>query len=170
MRSYFQFCSRTPVIALALLAFLGIGYGFGILRGMMDGSPCSTCSKRPKNTRLVLAGMNDEMKRAHMMGTATLDTAYPLSILTFLAGVIYRFAPKAMAMRLCFVPVLATLVDFAENAMILLMLSGQENLIDLKALMTQIKFPLFGVAAGVAALCLLYGIGKQLFGRKAGSA
>ncbi len=166
MTSFFTFAARTPVILASLIVSVAVGLAFTLVTSAMDGAPLLDMTSDAEIVRARLGSMSEEAKRAHFMGTLTLDIAYPLSLMTLLGGITYRFAPRAIAAPLALVSVVAALTDFAENASILLLLSGIDSLIEFKSLMTQIKFSLFTVAGVITLLCLLYGAGRRLFGRR----
>lgn len=159
---FFRFCAKTPVILLSLVAMLVLGYCFTFVQAAMGDLTLLDMLRSAQAAQDQLAAMPEDAKRAHMVGTATLDTGYPLSIMMFTGGLIYRFAPQPLKAPLVFIPIAATSADYAENISILLALAGQTGIIEFKTLMTTIKFPAFGIAFLLALLCLLYGTGKAI--------
>ncbi len=162
---YFKFASRTAVILLSLALFVVMTAGFVVLAKMIGIPHVLDLATTEDAARSLLGLMDDDAKQKHFLTTLTLDTAYPLVIMTFLGGVIYRFAPRSLAGFLCLFPIAAALIDFGENTTIMLILKGMEDLLPLKTQLTQLKGPAFLIAEVIALLCLLYGIVKKVFSR-----
>ena len=157
-----SFLKRTPTILGALVAFFAIGAGFGIWSSQYDLQLLDEISDAD-NVRSLLAAMTPEQKSAHWWMTLVLDYAYPLAYGAFFVGITLRFFGGAGAW-LSIPAIAASLADAVENTIQLMLLSGNESLLWLKVIMTQIKFGAFLLAALIA----LIGLGLGIFRRFAG--
>lgn len=61
-------------------------------------------------------------RTTYAWGSVLLDTLFPMSYVTFFAGLIYRFRLTEGTWILAFIPVLAGILDLAENVQITAML------------------------------------------------
>ena len=166
---FFRFCAKGWVILLSFVAMLALGYSFSFVQQGMNNVPLLDMVHTADAAAAQLAAMSDAAKRTHMIGTATLDMVYPVSILMFTGGLIFRFAPQPVKGVLAFVPVIAMTVDYAENIMILIALAGQAGILDMKTMLTAVKFPVYGFAFLFALLSLVYGTGKGMVRMMRGS-
>ena len=157
-----SFLKRTPTIIAALVAFIAIGAGFGIWSAQYDLQLLDEISDAD-HVRSLLAAMTPEQKSAHWWMTLVLDYAYPLAYGALFVGITLRFFGGVGAW-LSIPAIAAAVADAIENTIQLMLLSGNESLLWLKVIMTQIKFGAFLLAALIA----LIGLGLGLFRRFAG--
>ena len=157
-----SFLKNGRVIFAAFVIFMLIGAGFGIWSGRYDLIMLDQISDA-ENVRSALAAMTPEQKSAHWWMTLVLDYAYPLAYGAFFVGITLRFFGGAGAW-LSIPAIAAALADVVGNTIQLMLLSGNESLLWLKVIMTQVKFGAFLLAALIA----LIGLGLGLFRRFAG--
>lgn len=122
MRSYFEFAARTPMLAtnfvLTLVFLLGIFPLLPVGGELLDYKT----SYSHEEAMASMEEYGDRGRRIYAWASPTLDTLFPLVYVGFFAGLIYRCRPTDRLWWLAFVPVVAGLVDLAENAQITLML------------------------------------------------
>ena len=148
-----KFLSRTPVLIFMLIAFLAIGYSFSwVQAGIGEGEILDTITNG-EDARARIAVMTEAQRSHHLFGTLVNDMAYPLAYGGFLAGLAYRFGGQRGG--LLALPALATVVvDFVENTIQALALTGTADLLAAKTVLTPLKFGLF-LLAGLIALGLI---------------
>ncbi|MEL7043224.1 MAG: hypothetical protein AAGL90_17020 [Pseudomonadota bacterium] len=144
------------------LAFLVIGFAFGLWIGQFDLEILDTISD-PDQVRSVVAAMTPAQKSAHFWMTIVLDYPYPLAYGAFFGGIALRFYGRA-GKWLAIPALIAVSADVIENTIQLLILSGDDVLIWLKVIMTQIKFAAFLPAALIALTGLGLGAYRRFFG------
>ena len=122
MRSYFEFASRTPTLAVtfvATLVFLVLVFPNLPIGGeSLDMKPGYSHEE-------AMASMEEygpEGRTTYAWGSALLDTLFPICYVTLFAGLIYRFRLTEGTWVLAFIPVIAGLGDLGENAQITTML------------------------------------------------
>ena len=122
MRTYFGFAGRTGTLAVTFAAtavFLVLVFPNLPVGGeLLDLKPGYSYEE-------AMASMEQygpEGRTTYAWASVLLDTLFPLSYVTFFAGLIYRFRLTEGTWWLAFVPVAAGLWDLAENAQITAML------------------------------------------------
>ena len=151
-----SFLARTSSIWISFVLMLVIGVGFGLCRPMVGGAFLDMTSD-PEMARTIIATMNDAQRTAHAWVTVLLDTAYPLAYGGFLGGLALRFFGSFG--KYAAVPALGVVVvDLTENLVQVLALANWVDALDAKAWLTPLKFGLFFLAAGIAALALVIGV------------
>jgi len=100
-----------------------------------------------------VAAMTRVQRRVHMVMTATLDVAYPLSYGALFAGVSWKAFPHWPVLAL---PILLCIpVDVFEGLAQLFILSGSDPWIAVKTIVTPIKLVLFAAGALIAVASAL---------------
>ena len=122
MRNYFEFAGRTGVLAAtfaATAAFLFLVFPNLPIEGeMLDLKP----GYSHEEAMDAMEGYGADGRTTYAWASAVLDTLFPLTYVTFFAGLIYRFRLTEGTWVLAFVPVFAGIWDLAENAQITAML------------------------------------------------
>ena len=108
----------------------------------------------------LLASMSDAQKTAHFRITLWLDMLFPLAYGGFFVGLTLKYFEQA-GIWLAIPAFLVIPTDICENLIQLLALTGTEDLLHTKAMLTPIKFMLFNVSATIAALSLSIGIWRR---------
>ncbi len=103
-----------------------------------------------EDTRRLLSGMSAAQKDSHFMMTLLLDMIFPFAYGGLFAGLALRLNGK-IGYWLAIPAFLVIPIDLAENTIQLLALSGHDDWLALKAILTPIKFVLFPLA-GILAL------------------
>lgn len=155
---------RTPTIIGALVAFIAIGAGFGIWSSQYDLQLLDEISDADQ-VRTLLAAMTQEQKSAHWWMTLMLDYAYPAAYGALFVGITLRFFER-VGVWLSIPAIAAALADAVENTIQLMLLSGNESLLWLKVIMTQVKFGAFLVAALIALIGLVLGLFRRFSNNK----
>lgn len=105
----------------------------------------------PEAIRAHIAAMSPEQRRVHLVTSATLDVVYPFVYGALFIGMAWKFFPRASRFL---VPLIALTipVDLAECLVQVLALSGNDDVVDLKAIITPVKLVLFfiGVFTAIA--------------------
>ena len=122
MRSYFEFAGRTGTLAVTfaatavflVLVFPNLPVGGELLDMKSDYSHEEAMASMEQY------GLDG--RTTYAWASVLLDTLFPVSYVTFFAGLIYRFRLTEGLWTLAFVPVVAGLWDLAENAQITAML------------------------------------------------
>ncbi|MDE0363478.1 MAG: hypothetical protein OXI74_20060 [Rhodospirillaceae bacterium] len=122
MRSYFEFAGRTGTLAVTfaatavflVLVFPNLPVG-GELLDMKSGYS-------HEEAMASMEQYGPDGRTTYAWASVLLDTLFPVSYVTFFAGLIYRFRLTEGLWTLAFVPVVAGLWDLAENAQITAML------------------------------------------------
>ncbi len=154
-----RFLTNTKTIWALGLAFLGLTIGFGIWIYLYDLHIIDEIYD-PDQIRAVVGAMTDEQRSAHWWMTLILDYAYPLAYGGFFAGMALRFFGKA-GPWLAIPAFICIPADIVENTVQLFILSGDESLIWLKAIMTPIKLLTFIPAAVIALAGIVIAIAKR---------
>ena len=122
MRAYFAFAGRTGTLAVTLAAtavFLVLVFPSLPVDGeLLDLKPSYSYDEAMAS----MAQYGAHGRTTYAWASVLLDTLFPISYVTFFAGLIYRFRPTEGTWVLAFVPVVAGLWDLAENAQITAML------------------------------------------------
>ena len=122
MRAYFAFAGRTRTLAMTFAAtavFLVLVFPNLPIGGeMLDMKPGYSHDEAMAS----MEQYGSDGRTTYAWGSVLLDTLFPISYVTFFAGLIYRFRLTEGTWILAFVPVLAGILDLAENAQITAML------------------------------------------------
>ncbi|NNC35945.1 MAG: hypothetical protein EX271_01965 [Acidimicrobiales bacterium] len=115
-----------------------------------------------------LGDLTAEQRIAHVWITLVPDSLYPIAYGTFFAGATLYLA--ASTRPILAVPALVTVVaDFSENIVQILALSGHENLLAAKSVLTPLKFSAFCVMFALFLACAIFALIKFARHRKIGS-
>ena len=96
-----------------------------------------------------IAAMTPTQKRMHLWTTATLDVAYPFTYGSFFGGMALRAFPNS-GWILAIPSILCIPVDLMEGYTQVMLLSGHDEYVTWKTLLTPMKFVLFGIGLIVA--------------------
>ena len=154
------FLTNGRVITFLGLSFVGLTIGFSIWIARFDLQILDRFGD-PDQVRTVLAAMTDDQKSAHWWMTLLLDYLYPVAYGGFFAGVIWRFFGK-FGGWLALLALAAGAADAIENTIQLFILSGAEDLIWLKGIITPIKYSTFLPAAALALIGLCIAVARRL--------
>ncbi len=154
-----RFLTKGTTIWTLGLSTVLLTLGFGIWIQLFDLHIIDEISE-PDKIRAVIAAMTPEQRSAHWWMTLVLDYAYPLAYGGFFAGMALRFFGK-VGPWLAIPAFICIPADIVENTVQLFLLSGDESLIWLKAIMTPLKLATFIPAAIIA----LIGIGIAIYRR-----
>jgi hypothetical protein len=149
--------ARGHVLVCLLIVSIAVSLGFGLVDPWLGG-PLLDMVATPAANEARLAAMSAAQKTTHLQITLTLDLLYPIAYGGGLASLAARFAPRRRLLAV--MPGVAlVVVDLVENALIVAMLIGSESVIPAKALMTEIKWLLFGscclLAVGLAVRAIV---------------
>ncbi len=127
--------------------------GFAVIMAVWDFQVIDEISD-PEKVRHHIAEMSALQKTVHAWTTATLDVAYPLTYGALFAGLAWRaFQPVFALPAIAVIP-----TDLAEGFVQVMALTGNSDLVWLKAYLTPAKLVLFfaAIAISLAALCMSY--------------
>lgn len=99
------------------------------------------------DARARVAEMTDAHRLRHMIGTGVIDTLYPIAYGAFFASSAARFASSK---RWLLPALAAVLFDVLENTVQFMALAGGPDLLDLKIVLTPLKFGAVLVSAALA--------------------
>ena len=122
VRAYFEFAGRTGVLALtfaATVVFLFLAFPSLPIEGEMLDLKSGYSHKEAMDA---MEGYGADGRTTYAWASAVLDTLFPLTYVTFFAGLIYRCRFTEGMWVLAFVPVFAGVWDLFENAQIIAML------------------------------------------------
>jgi len=153
------FLSHGQTIIWTGLAFLALTIAFGLWIQRFDLHIIDEISD-PDQIRSVVAAMTPAQKSAHWWMTLSLDYFYPLAYGSFFAGIAFRYFGKN-GLWLAVPALICVPADIVENTIQLFILSGDESLIWLKAIVTPIKLVTFIIGALIA----LAGLGLGAYRR-----
>ena len=158
--------TRTPVIIGFFIAMLIVGLSFGLVRNAVGG-PLLDLIWTGAGAEARLAEMSAGERQAHVWGTLINDTLYPLAYGGFLAGLAGRFAGERWQGWVMLLPLATVLLDFSENTVQVLALSGAPDLLALKSILTPAKFGLLGLSTLLALGLALAALVRWLMRRGA---
>jgi len=122
MRNYFAFAGRGPVLAATFagtLLFLFIAFPSLPIEGeLLDLKPGYSHGEAMAEMEAYGAAG----RVIYAWASAVLDTLFPITYVTFFAGLIYRFRLTEGSWVLAYIPVFAGAWDLLENAQIIAML------------------------------------------------
>jgi hypothetical protein len=153
MARFIDFATRAPVLIGSGVLVVILGACFLPVM-MVAGAPMLDLIADPEQGRARLAAMPDGARLIHLIATATLDTLYPATLVTFFGGLAARFQKGWGAMIV--LPALAAgALDLIENALQIVMLAGGPDLFTVKAAVTPLKFQAYLLAASVAVAAIV---------------
>ena len=151
---------RTPVLFGLLGLTLVIMLSFREVRAQVDGVLLDFIwSGAAAQERL--AALSGPQRTAHFWATVLNDTAYPLAYGGLLAGIALRFG-RGPGPRLALFAAATVAVDFLENTVQALALSGTADLLAAKTLLTPLKFGLSAIPALIAVYLLGRAMGEAI--------
>ncbi|MGB3626737.1 MAG: hypothetical protein WA989_12960 [Henriciella sp.] len=129
------------------------------------GGPLLDMISSGKAARARLAEMSAEQRETHFWATVLNDTAYPLALGGFLAGLAARFGGNLRTFAV--IPAfLAVITDLSENASQAVALQGEPAWLAAKTVLTPAKFGFFMLAAFVAVGLMLVSAAQWLLRRR----
>ncbi len=150
-RRGFAFAARTPVLLgsalLTIVLLVGVFPALPIGGEMLDVRPGYT----HEEAVAALEGYGESGRRMYILSSLTLDTLLPATYVTLLAGLLYRLRPGERWEKLAFLPLLAGAFDLAENARIVVLLTGYPELTTGQVAAASF----FTQAKGLAVVCCL---------------
>lgn len=158
-----NFLTDGRTITWAGLSFLALTIAFGIWIQRYDLQIIDEIDD-PDQIRAVVAAMSAEQLSAHWWMTLVLDYFYPLAYGAFFAGLALRYFGAA-GIWLAIPSMIVVPADIIENTIQLMILSGDQSLIWVKAYVTPIKLITFLIAALIA----LIGLGVAAYRRLTGT-
>ena len=161
MKDYMTKTSTLTLLFVVFVALVGCFIMFTPLAGgiLLDNLGSATDSQQ------LLASMSYAQKIAHFRITLWLDMIFPLAYGGLFVGLTLKNF-KQVGMWLAIPAFLVIPTDICENLIQLLALTGTEDLLHIKAILTPIKFMLFYVSGSIAAISLSLGIWRRnLLGR-----
>lgn len=153
-----NFLTKPLTLWILFTLFILQTASFGVIMAVWDFQVIDEISD-PEKVRNHIAGMSALQKSAHAWTTATLDVAYPLTYGALFAGLAWRaLKPLYASPAIAVIP-----TDLAEGFVQVMALTGNYDLIWLKAYLTPAKLVLFfaAIAIALAALCMGYWRRKQ---------
>ena len=156
MKDYMTRTSTLTLLFIVALALVGCFTTFTPVAGgiLLDSLRSATESQQ------LLVSMSDVQKTAHFRITLWLDMLFPLAFGGFFVGVTLKYFEQ-VGIWLAIPAFLVIPTDICENLIQLLALTGTEDLLQIKAILTPIKFMLFDISATIAALSLSIGIWRR---------
>jgi hypothetical protein len=108
-----------------------------------------------------IASMSTEQRTVHWIMTATLDVVYPFIYAVFLAGMAYRFLGN---FGKCIAPISLICIpfDLAEGFAQIMLLTGSDDFVTLKTIVTPIKLVLFSTGMFFAVVAGFIGLYRKL--------
>ena len=149
-----EFLSQPRVILISFLAMILLGASMGMLQNAMGGLELLDMYTDVESTGQQLQKMTADVRKTHLAGTLTLDVAFPIASAAFLAGALFRFAPRGWAFWLSWLPMLGALLDLIENFTVVMALRGNLAILPLKSVLTTAKFGCVVTSMGLVAVCL----------------
>lgn len=138
--------TRTPVIWGFFIATLLVGFSFYFVQQAAGGGALLDQIASGDAAAIRLAEMTADQKRAHFLGTAGLDTLYPITYFGFIAGLSARLAGTWRIWVI--LPVgFTAVVDYIENTVQAMALAGRPpEILLVKDIVTPMKFAGFSIA------------------------
>ena len=120
----------------------------------------------------VVAAMEEYGERGRQVyawSSGILDTLFPGTYVSFLAGMLYRFRPTERLGILALVPVASDVADLGENVQIMLMLTRYPDIsaeqVAIASMFTVLKGQGITISVALAALLAIYSGGCHLLRR-----
>ena len=156
LKDYMTRTSTLTFLFIVAVALVGCFITFTPVAGgiLLDSLRSATESQQ------LLVSMSDVQKTAHFRITLWLDMLFPLAYGGFFLGLTLKNF-KHVGIWLAIPAFLVIPTDICENLIQLLALTGTEDLLQIKAILTPIKFMLVNISATIAALSLSIGIWRR---------
>ncbi len=156
LKDYMTRTSTLTFLFIVAVALVGCFITFTPVAGgiLLDSLRSATESQQ------LLVSMSDVQKTAHFRITLWLDMLFPLAYGGFFLGLTLKNF-KHVGIWLAIPAFLVIPTDICENLIQLLALTGTEDLLQIKAILTPIKFMLVNISATIAALSLSIGMWRR---------
>ena len=166
MAIWLNIISKTPSLVFLFILQLILGASFYIVQNNVGGALLDL-EMSGENARKILSHMNEVQIHYHLLATATLDMIYPFAYSGFFAGFSWRmtnflgFNIKWRALLI--VPTLcALLADLCENTVQLIALNGNASYLNLKDIVTPLKYGSFLFALFIVVVLTILALSKKL--------
>ena len=151
--------TKTSTLTFLFIVFIALVACFIRFTPLAGGLLLDNLGPATESQQL-LASMSYAQKTAHFRITLWLDMIFPLAYGGFFVGLTLKHF-KQLGMWLAIPAFLVIPTDICENLIQLLALTGAEDLLHIKAILTPIKFMLFNIAGCIAAVALSLGIWRH---------
>ncbi len=173
MRSYFEFAGRTRTLLATFIATVVI-LTLVFPNLPINGEMLDLKSGYSHDEAMTaMAEYGPDGRAAYAWLSLSLDTLLPLVYVTLFAGLIYRFRLTQGTWLLAFIPVIAGIIDLAENIQITTMLIGYPDIgatqVAWASTTTQIKRAIGPVYLFLGVGLFLVSMGRVIFARVRGS-
>ena len=135
--------------------------GFGVIMLVWDFQIIDEMWN-PDELRVHIGAMTPVQRTVHAWMTATLDVAYPLTYGPLFCGLALRYLSASFAWP----AVLVVPTDLLEGFVQVMVLTGHDQLLWLKAYVTPLKLVLFILATLIAVLAVSVGIRRARYSKK----
>ena len=165
MTSLRRWISKTSTLIFLLLTTLGLVAGFSTFIPSTGGVILDNMGS-VADSQALLGSMSEAQKLAHFRITLWLDMAFPLAYGGLFAGLALRNF-KTYGKWLALPALVVIPVDIIENIIQLVALSGSEDLLGVKSLLTPTKFMLFNVAGSISLFSIALAVVRGIIARRA---
>lgn len=161
LKRYFSYSSRIGILIASFVAMLLTGYLFvsqPIGADLIDVLPRYGLN----DVSALMEQYGDDGRQRYLMASALWDTLFVVSYVTLFAGLIYRYCPLPKLKVLAYLPLVAGLLDLAENGQIMAMLQHYPDLtavqVEVASLFTQLKHLLTRIYTAIALVFVVLGV------------
>ena len=152
--------TNTKILWALFAAVVVLAFGFSVWTPAVGGTILDNISSVDQLQEL-LASMSDEQKASHFWMTISLDMLFPLAYGGLFAGLALKHGGK-FGLWLAIPAILAVPADLLENITQLIILSGNDGLLGVKAVISSAKLILLPIAALIAIGSLIYAGGRKI--------
>lgn len=160
-KRYFSFAGRTGILIASFIAMVVTGYLFvsqPIGADLIDVLPRYGL----KDVTALMEQYGAAGRQRYVVASALWDTLFVVSYVTLFAGLLHRYSPMPKLKVLACLPVVAGLLDLAENAQIMVMLQQFPDLtalqVEIASLFTQLKHLLTRIYTAIALVFVVLGV------------
>lgn len=155
----------STLVSLFVLAML-LTLVFVWFGAIIDG-PLLDSLNQAEDVRARVAELSRSQKLAHVWISLLADTVYPLAYGGFFAGMVMKGFPK-IGIWLALPAFIVIPIDLSENIIQAAYLTGASDMLSIKAVLTPLKFSLFGISALLAVLATVVMLMKRVRNSNAG--
>lgn len=160
-KRYFSFASGTVILIAAFIGMVVTGYLFvsqPVGAELIDVLPRYGL----KDVSELMVQYGSDGRQRYLVASAVWDSLFVLSYVTLFAGLIHRYLPLPRLKALAFLPIVAGLLDLAENVQIMVMLNQYPDLtalqVEIASLFTQLKHLLTRIYTAIALVFVVLGV------------